>query len=217
MSKLEWDEKGVGRAVVDGFDIKVRVEDEDDGDPSYLGEFHADRRKGAIDWQELMGAPASGGSRNLFWYSSCNYDAAKALEEDNAEELRYIKEDIKRLLAYGESWGFLWVHATASRDGNELGSSSVGGIESSSYSSGLSNQAMIENECWDEVLQAVAEAKEKTVERYTIFAYTEEWDIDNMRAYVNHLNASQLLAGSPVKLRLTAQHTYVKPGEDDEP
>lgn len=154
--KLEWvyDERRdrhVAETTVDGFNVRFTRVDDKHPDLSFLGQFHHSYRPGAVDWQAFIGLPEhKHENRWLQWYTSTNYNAEHPKNDDERAD---IVADIKRLHAYGESWGMTDLIVIVAKAGVELSCNILGGIESDAPAE------FVLERCWELADEAVAEAK----------------------------------------------------------
>jgi hypothetical protein len=154
--KIEWknSHKGLKAEIeLEGFTIELEYVLDYSPDLSWLGQFHTNPGPGRIDWQEFLQKKRH--DRHLLgYYSSCNYDLSKPLSE---EEREYVKQDIQRLLAHGDTWYSGGVIATAYKNGAELGSDSVWGVENDSNHK--------DDVAWECAQEAVERAKQEETSR----------------------------------------------------
>lgn len=118
--------------TVDGFDVTVTIQPEEDPDISHRGEF-SDDPTGHSEGYALRNYQAGRGDYKWFRLTNPVPDVAKALiqhhrygrREAYDEAWRQAKEDLRAVLDYEQ----VYVVVTASRNGVTLGRESLGGIE----------------------------------------------------------------------------------------
>jgi hypothetical protein len=146
----------------DGFTLRVRVKHDDgansDG-PDWLGTFTDEWSEEALNHRRKT--RFGNGHRELEWWKpaitvaehreglrGCGY--SKGVAEEMARSC--VEKDYQRADSFGHEWGFMVVTVTASRRGIELGSSSLGGVESDG------DDAYFEECIEDQAAEAIAEA-----------------------------------------------------------
>ncbi len=141
-------------SVIDGFNINVTVEIDEMPDNSYLGHYSNNWETGAID-RKRMGNYGRNEYRYFIPSPGCEVFPHNKSRGYKAEWMRAALQDYKYFekLNNGIEW-FEVIIVTASKNGIELGSASLWGIESSADDS---YRIQICNEL---IAEAIAEAKE---------------------------------------------------------
>lgn len=143
--------------VVEGFTVRIRIEQDQDADLSFLGEF-TDRPAGDHSEGYCLRNPNAYDHGAYKWFVPANPVPEVAAEliklkfgKRLAWELawRYAKQDLQEALDYAP----VGVIVTASREGIELGQDSLGGIDDPDYA----RSAVAEH---DMIGTAIAKAKE---------------------------------------------------------
>jgi hypothetical protein len=150
------------RLAVQGFEVVVRKEVDEDGDTSWLGHFTDTWEPGAID---LTHRHTSYRPHEYKYYVSCNHPNVEKEARDLNQKCglgkgeayetarRYRFEDLQRLEDYANGeWCFYGVVVTVYREGIELGSDALWGIESDS-------EEYFDEAAGDLIPRAVQEAK----------------------------------------------------------
>lgn len=111
--------------VRDGFDLTVNVKYDPDGfeiATDHLGEFSSSRKVGSVKTGHVGG----------YAYFLPNYTVEMHLGDGRSREHaeQQVRQDMNRALDFGETWHVNTVTVTAYRNGIELGSACVSGIES---------------------------------------------------------------------------------------
>ena len=129
----------------EGFEVKIRVVDDEDADTSWLGEFSDSPQEGAID-HHATDTWLARGWRGPRYFNPVNPECGQ--------------EDYERLVAmYQGHWSMVGLTVTVYREGVELGAASLWGIESDS-----GHDYFCETIAEELVPEAIGQAK-KTIER----------------------------------------------------
>lgn len=126
------------RELGDGMIAQIKIVADEYPDLSWLGEFTDKYQEGAIDHHAQLGYT----DRRVFrWFVPCNteqdhYKSLRGMGYTHLGALRmarkYVKQDYKRLVTYGDYWHMTGVIVKLSIDGVEVAESSLWGIESDS-------------------------------------------------------------------------------------
>lgn len=137
---------GQADVVRKGWSIRVRVKVDENADTSHLGTLTDKRpctvehRSGAVVFRSPSAVAVRNPGRNDYHYFEPQITAAEhaaglhamgfSRGESNRLGREYVLRDMKRLLAVGSSWEPVGVVVRVYREGVELGSASLWGIES---------------------------------------------------------------------------------------
>lgn len=155
----------------EGFSVHAKIVCDQDPDTSWIGEFSDTPGEGAID-HHATGIWLERSYRGPRYFNPANYsyDYYLNTEKRSKSEARSLaneqaKQDYKRLVGfYQGDWSMVGVVVTVYRDGVELGSASIWGIETDSGADCFKSLVM------DELLHEAVNEARMTLDKLVAFA-----------------------------------------------